>query len=47
MKLLRRLLVPVARFKKYDKPLIGWLGWYEVFGKCIAFRGVDGTLFVL
>ena len=47
MKLLRRVLVPFARFKKYSEPVAGWLGWYEVFGKSIAFRGVDGKLFVL
>ena len=44
---LRRLLVPFARYEPYDNPeaVGGWSGWYEIAGRCIAFRDVDGGLF--
>ena len=43
---LRRLLVPVARYKSYNDPQAvgGWAGWYEIAGGCIAFQNVDGGL---
>lgn len=29
-------------FKRYDNPDdVGWLGWLEVLGECIAFIGLD------
>ncbi|MHC4649064.1 MAG: hypothetical protein ACYTBJ_26730 [Planctomycetota bacterium] len=35
-----------VRFKAYDDPeaVGGWIGWYEQFGQCLAFKKTDGTV---
>lgn len=47
MKFIRFLLKPLATFKPYssnpDGPRQWYEGWYELFGKVIAFKQNDGT----
>lgn len=41
------LFRPLLTFKKYRNPddVGGWLGWYELAGKAVAFEAVDGKRF--
>jgi hypothetical protein len=31
-------------FYSNPKAVGGWMGWYEVDGKCVAFKGIDGKV---
>lgn len=43
--LIRRLLRPLSTRKLYDPtPVGGWVAWYEIAGRCIAFEDVDGGI---
>jgi hypothetical protein len=41
---LRRLMVPLSRFHRYQGDVAGWAGYYRFAGVTVAFKGTDDTL---